>query len=265
MDNAAAFVETIFGKQSLYEILGVEKTATVEDIKRGYRKLALIFHPDRSTGDTEKFKALSIVHSILSDSSRREVYDSTGDVNDEDTDESFKDWYDYFRNLFPKLTSEKIEKFSETYVGSEIERNDLIEAYKNFNGDMDKIMEVIIFAEIGEEERLCSTIDTIISFGDLQTTPAFEKFKARHRTAAGYKKKKRKITKKDDESNNDLATLILKNKSSRGNGLGDIMAKYGGNVSDPFEDISDEAFQETQDRISKRVKGKDAKPMKSKK
>ena len=264
MDVSSAFVAKIFGKKSLYEILGVEKTATQDDIKRGYRKLALVFHPDRSTGDEDKFKALSIVHSILSDSSKRELYDNTGDVNDEDADESFKDWYDYFRNLFPKLTSEKIEKFSETYIGSEEERNDLVEAYKKFSGDMDKIMEVIIFAEAGEEERLCSTIDSIISFGDLESSSKFEKFKARHQTAAGNPKKKRKIARKEDKPESDLSALILQRNASRGDNLANIMAKYGGNSRDPFDDISDEAFQKTQDRISKEVKDKSRKSKKDK-
>ena len=265
MDVSSAFVDKIFGKKSLYEILGVEKTATQDDIKRGYRKLALVFHPDRSTGDEDKFKALSIVHCILSDSSKRELYDNTGDVNDEDTDENYKDWYDYFRNLFPKLTSEKIEKFSETYIGSEEERNDLIEAYKNFSGDMDKIMVVLIFAEAGEEERLCSTLDSIISFGDLQSTSKFEKFKAKHQAAAGNPKKKRKIAKKEDKPESDLSALILKRNSLRGNNLANIMEKYGGNSRDPFDDISDEAFQETQDRISKEVREKSSKSKKYKK
>ena len=266
MDTVTAFVSQIFGDKSLYEILCIEKTATEDEIKRAYRKLALVHHPDRSGGDTETFKALSIVHSILSDSSKRALYDSTGEVDNEGGDgENFDDWYDYFRNLFPKLTSEKIESFAKTYVGSEEEREDLVEAYKKFNGDVDKIMEVVILAEIGEEERLCTTIDAIISFGDLQTTSEYEEFKKKHRTAAGKFKKKRKSAKKEDTSESDLAALMMRNKAARGNPFGNIMEKYGGKKDDPFDDISDEAFLETQKNIFKDVKGKDVKIKQSKK
>lgn len=250
MDQASAFVQATFGSKDLYKILGVEKTATEDDIKRAYRKLALLHHPDRSGGDTEKFKALSIVHSILSDSTKRSLYDTTGDVDTEDAGDDFKDWYDYFRNLFPKLTVEKIEEFKATYKGSQEEREDLIEAYLRFNGKMEKVMEVVILAEEGEEERLCSTIDSIISFGDLEITPNYEKFKTKTlKYAAKPKKNKRKTAKKQERSESDLAALILSNRSSRGAGFGNIVAKYGGKTKEEFTDISDEAFAESQKRI----------------
>lgn len=65
----------------LYVLLGVAKTASVEEIKSSFRKLALKYHPDRNPGDhkaEEKFKELSRAYEILSDSEKRAAYDRYG-------------------------------------------------------------------------------------------------------------------------------------------------------------------------------------------
>ncbi|RKW23187.1 molecular chaperone DnaJ [Candidatus Gracilibacteria bacterium] len=64
-----------------YEILGVEKTASTEEIKKAYRKLAMQYHPDRNKGDKqaeEKFKEINEAYSILSDEQKRKQYDTYG-------------------------------------------------------------------------------------------------------------------------------------------------------------------------------------------
>lgn len=61
-----------------YDLLCVDVTATDEQIKKAYRKQALKYHPDRPTGDTEKFKELSKAFQILSDSNTRYIYDTYG-------------------------------------------------------------------------------------------------------------------------------------------------------------------------------------------
>ncbi|XP_032234176.1 dnaJ homolog subfamily C member 5 isoform X2 [Nematostella vectensis] len=68
---------------SLYEILGVEHDATPEEIKKAYRKMALKHHPDKNRDNpeaTEKFKEINHAHSILSDPSKREIYDKYGNM-----------------------------------------------------------------------------------------------------------------------------------------------------------------------------------------
>ncbi|CCD23921.1 type II HSP40 co-chaperone SIS1 NDAI_0C02610 [Naumovozyma dairenensis CBS 421] len=62
----------------LYDLLGVSPSANDQEIKKGYRKAALQYHPDKPTGNTEKFKQISEAYEILSDSNKREVYDQYG-------------------------------------------------------------------------------------------------------------------------------------------------------------------------------------------
>ncbi len=64
-----------------YEILGVAKNASKEDIKRAYRKLAHRYHPDKGGGDEKKFKEINEAYQILGDDSRRTRYDQFGSAD----------------------------------------------------------------------------------------------------------------------------------------------------------------------------------------
>ena len=67
-------------KRNYYGLLGVQKSASKEEIKKAFHKLAHKFHPDKKEGDAEKFKEVSEAYSVLSDDKRRAEYDSYGRV-----------------------------------------------------------------------------------------------------------------------------------------------------------------------------------------
>ena len=68
-------------KRDYYEVLGVQRTAALDDIKKAYRKLALKYHPDKNPGDAEaeeKFKEAAEAYGVLSDDEKRARYDRFG-------------------------------------------------------------------------------------------------------------------------------------------------------------------------------------------
>src|SRR5580692_11723419 len=68
-----------------YGVLGVKKSASVDDIRKAFRKLARKYHPDVNPGDKgaeEKFKTLSEANEVLSDPKKRKIYDQLGFYSD---------------------------------------------------------------------------------------------------------------------------------------------------------------------------------------
>jgi molecular chaperone DnaJ len=93
-------------KRDYYEILAVERTATEEEVKRSYRKLALKFHPDKNPDDPhaeEKFKELGEAYDVLMDTDKRAAYDRFGHAafsQGTAAGRGFHDPFDIFREVF---------------------------------------------------------------------------------------------------------------------------------------------------------------------
>ena len=68
-------------KRDYYEVLGVDRNASADDIKKAYRKMAIKYHPDKNPGDKEaeeKFKEAAEAYSVLSDADKKARYDQFG-------------------------------------------------------------------------------------------------------------------------------------------------------------------------------------------
>ena len=86
-------------KRDFYEVLGVSKSASQDEIAKAYRKLALKFHPDSHPGDedaTKKFKEGAEAYEVLSDAQKRARFDQYGHAGLEGNGGGFRDVGDIF-------------------------------------------------------------------------------------------------------------------------------------------------------------------------
>jgi curved DNA-binding protein CbpA len=108
--------------KDLYEILGVARQASPQEIKRAYRKLARKHHPDVS-GDPEdaaRFKEIDLAYKVLSDPARRQVYDETGRVEGMGADNRQAQLVDLLARTLTATVNELVRK------GARMSQEDLV-------------------------------------------------------------------------------------------------------------------------------------------
>ncbi|MDR0377281.1 MAG: DnaJ domain-containing protein, partial [Spirochaetaceae bacterium] len=92
-------------KRDYYEVLGIQKNASKDDIKKAYRKLAVQYHPDKNPGNKEaedKFKEATEAYEILSDDQKKSAYDQFGFAGVEGMNSGGHDWSAFrgFEDIF---------------------------------------------------------------------------------------------------------------------------------------------------------------------
>ena len=93
-------------KRDYYEVLGVDKNATAEEIKKAYRKMAVKYHPDKNPGDKEageKFKEAAEAYSILSDADKKARYDQFGHAGVEGAGPDFSGGFGNLNDILKDL------------------------------------------------------------------------------------------------------------------------------------------------------------------
>lgn len=127
------------GKENYYDILGVSKDASKEEIKKAYKKLSKRYHPDMEEGDEEQFKKITEAYEVLTDENKRKNYDrfgtaesqSRGDfdfgMRDQEMDDLFKQFFGG-RNPFGERSkrSQKKQKGGDVRVNIDLTLEDIL-------------------------------------------------------------------------------------------------------------------------------------------
>ncbi|KAK8542150.1 hypothetical protein V6N13_137278 [Hibiscus sabdariffa] len=252
-------------ERSLYEILGVEKTASQQEIKKAYYKLALRLHPDKNPDDEEakeKFQQLQKVMSILGDDEKRAIYDQTGCIDDADlVGEDVENLRNFFRTMYKKVTEADIEEFEAKYRGSDLEKKDLIELYKKFKGKMNKLFCSMLCSDPKlDSHRFKGLLDEAIAGGELEETKAYKKWAKKVSEIKPPTSPSRRKGKSIEQPEPDLLALISQRRNERkgqfDSMFSSLVSRYGGNAeSEPTE----EEFEAAKRRIESRKASKNSK------
>ena len=117
-----------------YKVLGVNRDATQDEIKKAFRKLAVKYHPDKNPGNKEaeaRFKEITEAHEVLGDPEKRRRYDQLGENWTRTEGETYDDWFARNANIFRgedsySFTTDAEEIFTE-WEGSPISSRAFLE------------------------------------------------------------------------------------------------------------------------------------------
>ncbi|KAI4300746.1 hypothetical protein L6164_034086 [Bauhinia variegata] len=248
-------------EKSLYEVLGVERTASQQEIKKAYHKLALRLHPDKNPGDEEakeKFQQLQKVISILGDEEKRALYDQTGCIDDADlAGDIVQNLRDFFRTMYKKVTEADIEEFEANYRGSGCEKNDLLSLYKEYKGKMNRLFCSMLCSDPKlDSHRFKDIIDEAIAAGELKATKAYQKW-AKQVSETKPPTSPLRRAKSNKESETGLFAIISLRQKERKDRIesmfSSLISKYGGG---DMPEPSEEEFEAAQRKLESRKPAK---------
>ncbi|BFI23646.1 DnaJ homolog subfamily C member 9 [Marchantia polymorpha subsp. ruderalis] len=251
-------------QNDLYQVLGVERNVTQEEIRKAYHKLALRLHPDKNPDDEgakEKFQSLQSVIAILGDPEKRKVYDETGSVEDvELSGDSFKNVYQYFRALYKQITEEDIDSYAQAYRGSKDEIADLKNEYTHHKGNMELVFTYLMCSDPKlDSHRFMEIIDSAISDGELKEYNVYRKW-AEATSKLPAPSDPLALPNRRKKSSNDvrdgpLALIAKRSKGQMDSLVSALEAKYGGKGKGKkgskvkIDEPSEEEFQAAHVRV----------------
>ncbi|GFR47759.1 hypothetical protein Agub_g9524 [Astrephomene gubernaculifera] len=259
---------------SLYEVLGVDKTASQDEIKKAYRQRALQLHPDKNPNNEDakaKFQLLQKVYAVLGNEEKRKVYDDTGSTDDDDlAGKSFEDLKDYFRAMFG-IKTEDIDEFTARYQGSADERSDLLRYYREFKGRMETVFDHLMCSDPDlDSHRLMEVVEEAIAAGEV---PRFKHFTSWAKQVAARPRPSRAQAAAAATARGPSGALVAAIHSKRAAAadsfFDSLMAKYGGGggkdkgkgkgkggkaaeEAQPISEPTDEEFEAARRRLQER-------------
>ena len=247
---------------NLYSLLGVEKTATNAEIKKAYRRLVFVYHPDKNKTDPDagsKFANITRAYKILSNPDSRRIYDETGDYDDEDEGKiNIAETLNYFRKIY---SPKDIESFHDKYINSKDEEEDLINFYNSNGGDIKKILEWIPYSTNDDVQRYIKIYEKLFKKKTLTKTKKFDETKNK----VELLKEDAEEAKQAEKEMDNLTKAIIGNKRKRNfsNYLDNLKERYAKDEEDDGE-IDDAEFEKIKSSMDKKKKPKSKSKSKSK-
>lgn len=130
---------------TLYDVLGVERSASQDDIRKAYVLLAKKLHPDKNRSGTAggEFVAVHEAYLVLSNPGRRGEYDADGSVRIRVVD----------LPSYASISEDDIRSFESSYRYSNRERHDVLTYLETFDGDMDLVMKYVACSRPEDRSR----------------------------------------------------------------------------------------------------------------
>ena len=236
--------------EDLYSLLGIKKSANNSEIRKAYRRLVFLCHPDKNKTDPDassKFANITRAYKILSNPESKKIYDETGEYDEENQGEiNITETLTYFRKIY---SPKDIENFEKKYVGSKDEEDDLINFYNENGGDIKNILEWIPFSKNEDVERYIKIYEKLFKKKTLKKNKKFEDSKDKVKLI----KEDLNEAKEANETLDKLTKQIMGKKRKRNYNeyLDNLKNKYAKDDEDNGE-IDEEEFQ----KISKTLKKK---------
>ncbi|KAI9761763.1 MAG: hypothetical protein M4579_000857 [Chaenotheca gracillima] len=204
-----------------YEVLGVSQKATADEIKKSYRKQALLHHPDKVSASEKSaanktFQTIALAYAVLSSPDRRSLYDTTGSTSETLGESADFSWREYYAAQYADaISAATLTAFQTNYQNSEEEREDVLAAYEDHEGNLDAVFETVMCSDpLADEDRFRAVIDAAIEVGEVE---AYESY-----TKDGPKGRKRRAqnARKEEQEARDLAEEMGVSETMFGNGDG---------------------------------------------